>query len=200
MRLRTQAKRPKLPSGSVRLITTLVLALGVALLATACGSSGAKKVDGLRAGGLDAGAKNGAKFGIRRGKFMELGFIGVTNKGKTTAVIESATPIASSNRVEVTRARVWVIPPGTKNLLPYLDVGWPPADAPLVGKLPSKNVAMPVGKQAQLVFGVRSLAPVGTTVRITGVRVLFKQGGQRYDWTLPLSVEMLTTKVSAGGK
>jgi hypothetical protein len=167
-------------------------------MATACGNNGVKKVNGLRAGGLDAGAKNGLSFGLHRGKFMEVGCVGVTNTANAPAVIESAIPITSSNKIEVTRAKVWVLPPKTKNLLPYLDVGWPPKDVTLIRKLPSKDVVVPPGKQAQLVFGVRSLAPVGTTVRITGLRVLFKQGGQRYDWTLPLSVEMLTVKVSKG--
>jgi hypothetical protein len=195
MNLGTLKQESRLSIGNVFcLFAALVLALCVAVMTTSCGGNGAKKVDGLRAGGLDAGAVNGAKFGIRRGKFMELGFISLTNNGKSPAVIESAIPIPNSVQVEVTQARVWVFPPKTKNLLPYADTGWPPEDAPLIRKLPSENVAIPSGKKAQLVFGVRSLAPVGKTVRITRLRVLFKQGGQRYDWTFPLPVEMLTVK------
>ena len=181
------------------LFAALVLALCVAVIATSCGGNSAKKVDGLRAEGLEAGSRNRAKFGIRRGKFMELGCVGLTNSGESAAVIESATPITEKGRVEVTPARVWVLPPNTKQLLPYVDTGWPPADAPQIKNLSSENVTMPAGKQAQLVFGVRSLAPVCTTVRITGLRILFKQGGQHYDWTLPLSVEMLTAKAVTVG-
>jgi hypothetical protein len=164
----------------------------IVVMTTACDST--KKTTGLTAGGLYGGPTQKVELGEYRGEYIELGFTYIQNRGKTPALIESVVPVTNSKYVEATRGRIWVVPARKKRrylvMLPLNAYGWPPKSAPLIRTLPFRNVILGPKRYAQIVFGVKSNATVGTVITIKGVRFVFKQDGKNYDWTLPLPIKI----------
>jgi len=181
---------------SLIVICSAIGVLGVSLLmVVGCGAN-KNKTAGLKAGGLDAGALETQEGGVSRGSAEEFGPI-ISNTWSSPAIVESVVPVSLSKQFKVTRARIWIakVPKSSKRFFSYLPgaaKGWPPKSAPLIGKLPDRNVTIPPHGIAQMPFGATSFAPIGTVVKIKGVRVIFRQKGKRYIWTFPYNVVIHT--------
>jgi len=166
------------------------------LMISGCGAN-ENTITGLKAGGLDAGARQTGEIGIPRGQKEEFGLVFIRNTSPSPAIVESVLPISLSTQLKVTRARIWIarVPKHNKRyffFLPMAADGWPPKSAPQIAKLPDSNVTIPPHGIAQMPFGATSFAPTGTVVRIKDVRVVFEQKRQRYRWTFPLNVVIHT--------
>jgi hypothetical protein len=156
------------------------------------------QVHGAQAGGLrnysDWDVANGMPKGLR----LALGIAKVYNSSKYPAVVESAVPISDSPYLKVTRCKIWSssfrAPKNARRLkgVPLLDAddGWPPKGYPIVRMLPEKNVVIPGHSGAEFPFGTWTEAPEGVRATINGVRVIFTQNNQRYDWILQIHVSI----------
>ncbi|MHB8060177.1 MAG: hypothetical protein ACYDHO_05025 [Gaiellaceae bacterium] len=173
-----------------------ICATGVSVAIFAYKGSSENKTAGLKAGGLDAGSIITQEGGVSRGSAEEFGPI-IFNRWASAAIVESVIPVSLSKQLKVTRARIWIakVPKHGKRYFYYLPgaaKGWPPKSAPLIGRLPDRDVTIPPHGIAQMPFGATSFAPIGTVVRINGVRVVFRQKGKRYIWTFPYNAVIHT--------
>lgn len=182
-------------SSQYGLALILLSLAGFLLLLPAC-EGGTKKVSGVRAGFLDYGAENGTTTSLPAGEWFNVGCVVIKNLGKSPAIIESATPVVATGQYEATPARVALIRVGEMMTpLPLAGGGWPPPGYERITRnLPTKNVTIPPGREVQLSFGFRSVGRPGTLVKTSGIRVLFHQGGRRYDWLLPTVNKIHTIK------
>jgi hypothetical protein len=166
--------------------------------------SGVKETVGLKAGGLDAGSILGQSGSIQRDCTMTFAPF-LRNNWSVPAIIESVTPVSASAKLKASKARIWITHPlGGKGFYYYLPIGahgWPPRlvyARKIIAKLRSRNVVVPPHGLVQLPFHMRSLAPIGTKVRIVGMKVVFKQRGRRYEWTFPIRIVFRTAGPKPG--
>jgi hypothetical protein len=174
---------------------------------------GAEHVDGVRAGGLDAGNVVGAGIPIVSGESYMIGLVHVRNVGATPALVDSVRPESSSPNLRVTRGRIFIEPRDGgaiaksgpvkgAHIAPFPDAwpGWPPwhlptkpvQPRPAILSLPTRRV-IPPGRTAQLFYGVFLHAKPTARTRIVALRIRFTQGGGTYIWTLPEPVHIQRT-------
>jgi hypothetical protein len=175
-----------------------VLAAGVLLFVT-LSNRGVVRVEGTQAGDLDAGSVIEQGFSIRRGGAFTVSAIEVENTGHAPVFIESVVPQSTSPDLRATPARIWVIPREaftakveTHYLNTPLGEGWPPkriepkprnvpplawTSPPPVLLLPTREWVDP-GREAELIYGVFLHGRPRPWLRVTALRITFKQGGQ----------------------
>ena len=189
----------------------LVAALLAGLIYVAFLRGGTVYVTGTRAGDLDAGNEVGQGRPLRRGGVVTVAATEVKNVGHTPILVESVVPQSTSPELRTTRARVWVIPTRyftAKVPTHYLGFeemadGWPPnhpakrprsispeawVAPPPILSLPKRQMIEP-GREVDFFYGLFLRADPSPHLRITALRITFRQGAQTFVWTLPNTVE-----------
>lgn len=166
---------------------------------------GAEQVHGVRAGNLDAGSIVSARYPLRRGESLTVGFVYLRNVGRSPILVESIQPQSTAASLRATPGRIWIIPRDAHLSLPISTPGWPPKHLPTkpppsapkswvqphpdVLSLPTSRMLFP-GRQAQLLYGILLHANPSTSTRISALRIKFEEAGRSYVWTLPDSVAL----------
>lgn len=183
------AKRLVAGAGVVGVVVLLLFLLGAF-------GGGIDYVTGPRAGNLDGGSDGGVTAPMRRGESEMMGDTVVKNVGTTPILIESIEPLSTSPQLKVTRGRMYRVRRRAGFEQPPLWWrGWPPKGVPK-GKAPFKNphpdyLALPTegeippGDEFQLVYGVFLHADPSPKLRVTGLRITFKQDGHTIVWIKP---------------
>jgi len=183
----------------------LALAAGLLLFfLLGASTGGAKQVYGIRAGDLDAGSRISVNAPLRRGDSYMMGEISLKNVGNEPVLVESVEPQSTSSVLRATPAHIWIEPVNGHLNLPIGWPGWPPRSPPTeppkwapnwvqphpnVLALPTSQTIYP-GREAQLVYGLFLSAAPTQKLRITALRITFKQAGRTFLWTLPAPVSV----------
>ncbi len=182
----------------------LLAAPALVLLLVGCGRGGPVHDTGTSAGHLDAGSVVGASFGLDKGESYTVGLVVLENRGTTPAVVESIRPLSTSPSLRATPGHLWLVPRNNHLSLPNGWPGWPPRNPPTkrakwmpkswvqphpnLPRLPER-LAIPPGREAQIVYGIFLHANPSPKIGITSLRITFRQGGTTYVWTLPEPVK-----------
>ena len=157
------------------------------------------RVTGTRAGGLDAGSVIGAGVPIRRGGSYMIALSGPKNVGHSPILIESVTPQTTSPLLRATIGHIYVLPKPLPHLiaLPGAWPGWPPRRLPKssmsarsVVSLPTSRTIYP-GREAEFVYGIFLRGGRSSKLRITSLRITFKERDRTYVWTPPQPVSLV---------
>jgi len=182
-------------------------AAGVVLLAlvlATAGSGGTAHVTGTQAGDLDAGSIITVAFALGRGQSFTLGENTLENVGEHPILVESVQPVSTSPALRTTQARLFLLPrlghhagvmglPGDApgwpaRYVPKKMKGWLEPHPPILS-LPTRRF-IPPGRSVQVMYGIHLHSQPSARTRITGLRIVFKQGGTTYVWTLPSRVHL----------
>jgi hypothetical protein len=167
---------------------------------------GVVQTSGTRAGDLDAGSVVGAEIPLRPDASEMIGLASVENVGHGPVLVESVEPQSTSPKLRATRGRIWLYPRNSHLSLPDSWDGWPPRHPPTrppksepgwvqphpdILALPTSR-EIPAGRDAQLVFGIFLHGDPSPRLRITGLRITFKDGDRTFVWTYPEPVSVLS--------
>ncbi len=165
--------------------------------------SGTVYLSGTHAGDLTTG-DIGVGVSMKRGQSFTIGDDSIHNVGKQPVLVESIEPQSSSPSLRATVVRLWLAPLHGHLGLAGTAPGWPPTHPPTkppkwapnwvqphpnYASLPT-SLVIPPGRNAQIEFGIFLRSDPSPQTRITGLRVTFVEGGRKFIWLLPETVDL----------